>query len=599
MVISAGKQEQLLSNSMNQMKQTRHILWIIFMGFSLFWANTVTSQTISTVKIDLEVKNKSLKEVFQIIEQKSSLHFIYNDVLVSAYSNINFSGTNRTVSSILNEVLNKTNLWYLEQNNKVIIEKKNIAPDTPEVKIINGKILEAGTNKPVKSASIYFDGTLNGTTSDSTGSFTLYPGANRNAPVIISAVGYDSETVTDFPSGKRAIVYLSMKQYDLEAVTISASDGMSRKEKLRIFRREFLGTSENAKNCEIVNEDDITLSYNASTNTIKAFSDKPIIIRNKKLGYTLNFFPKELTFSPSQVKVHGYQFFEEDPTLAGNGKIQKAREAAYSGSQIHFVRSLWNDGLKQNGFSLYTGGNEVTYNGREIAYKEKRQIKYNSVIVSRNNEKYIHLNEPVYIDYKGRTSRLNKLNSAGDGLITPNGYSDPSALIWSGAIGMQRIGDALPLEYKMADASKPVENAGVKNSITSADTSGIHGIITSMDTLRSRKPAEKLYIQFDKPYYSTGDTIWLKAYLLDAAFLTASKSGVLYLELANDTNKVLMRRMLPVLDGLGRGNIVLDKEEVPGITGSGHTQPGCEILEKIGYTPKAFMSAAAALKAGW
>ncbi|HCN85192.1 MAG TPA: hypothetical protein DIT07_16480, partial [Sphingobacteriaceae bacterium] len=100
-------------------------------------------------------------------------------------------------------------------------------------------------------------------------------------------------------------------------------------------------------------------------------------------------------------------------------------------------------------------------------------------------------------------------------------------------------------------------------SARSQTSSGIQSIIASADTLRSRMPAEKLYIQFDKPYYSTGDTIWLKAYVLDAAFLTASKSGVVYLELANDTNKVLMRRMLPVVTGLGRGNIVLDKEEIP------------------------------------
>jgi hypothetical protein len=101
-------------------------------------------------------------------------------------------------------------------------------------------------------------------------------------------------------------------------------------------------------------------------------------------------------------------------------------------------------------------------------------------------------------------------------------------------------------------------------SARSQTSSGIEGIIVSSDTLRSRMPAEKLYIQFDKPYYSTGDTIWLKAYLFDAAFLHASeKSGVAYLELANDTNKVLLRRMLPLDYGLGSGSIVLNKEDIP------------------------------------
>ena len=101
-------------------------------------------------------------------------------------------------------------------------------------------------------------------------------------------------------------------------------------------------------------------------------------------------------------------------------------------------------------------------------------------------------------------------------------------------------------------------------SVRSQTSSGIQSIITSMDTLRSRLPAEKLYIQFDKPYYSAGDTIWMKAYLFDAAFLSASeKSGIAYIELVNDTNKVLLQQMLPLSYGLGAGNMVLNKDDVP------------------------------------
>jgi hypothetical protein len=101
-------------------------------------------------------------------------------------------------------------------------------------------------------------------------------------------------------------------------------------------------------------------------------------------------------------------------------------------------------------------------------------------------------------------------------------------------------------------------------SVRSQSASGIQNIIASIDTLRSRMPAEKLYIQFDKSYYISGDTIRMKAYLFDAAFFRGSdKSGIVYIELANDTNKVLFKRMLPIGYGLGTGNIVLNKEDIP------------------------------------
>ena len=71
-------------------------------------------------------------------------------------------------------------------------------------------------------------------------------------------------------------------------------------------------------------------------------------------------------------------------------------------------------------------------------------------------------------------------------------------------------------------------------------------------------------MQFDRPTYTSGDTIWFKAYLLNASDLTPSlKSGILYAELANDSNKVVQRLMLPVSHGLSWGNITLDPKTFP------------------------------------
>jgi hypothetical protein len=427
--------------------------------------------------------------------------------------------------------------------------------------IITGRVLEAGTNKPIRNASIYFDGTLNGSTSDSTGSFTLYPQTNKNVPVVVNALGYDIEMIKDFPVGKKVIVYLNLKNYDLETVTIKINDGMSRKEKLKIFRTEFLGISVNARNCEILNEDDIRLTYTKKTKTIKAFSEKPIVVRNKNLGYIVRFLPVNIVFSPDRIIVQGYQFFEEDPSGAGHIQIQKARQIAYLGSQIHFVRSLWNNQLKGNGFNIYQGNLPATYMNTRFLMQnaDNHMLTYDSIVSIRNNDKYIHLNGgSVHINYKGKTSYLTKIKSNGDALINKNGYSDPTGIIWSGFIGEQRIGDALPLEYNLED------NPGLVAEPMNTDDADVKSIIASADTLRSRMPAEKLYIQFDKPYYIIGDTIRMKAYLFDAAYLKASsKSGIAYVEMANDTNKVLFRRMLPMEDGLGAGNIVLNKDDIP------------------------------------
>lgn len=84
-------------------------------------------------------------------------------------------------------------------------------------------------------------------------------------------------------------------------------------------------------------------------------------------------------------------------------------------------------------------------------------------------------------------------------------------------------------------------------------------IKSSADSLIKNYPAEKLYLQFDKPNYAVGDTLWFKAYLFNAPTLALSaKSGIMYLDIANDSNKVVKQMWFRVNGGLSWGNISLN-----------------------------------------
>jgi len=94
---------------------------------------------------------------------------------------------------------------------------------------------------------------------------------------------------------------------------------------------------------------------------------------------------------------------------------------------------------------------------------------------------------------------------------------------------------------------------------------GIKPFVTAVNDHVLNIAPEQLYIHTDKPNYTSGDTLWFKAYLFNAALLEASaKSGVLYVEIANDTNKVIKRIKLPVYMGLAMGQIVLDDDYLQG-----------------------------------
>lgn len=92
-------------------------------------------------------------------------------------------------------------------------------------------------------------------------------------------------------------------------------------------------------------------------------------------------------------------------------------------------------------------------------------------------------------------------------------------------------------------------------------------LTAASDSFHHNRPEEKLYLQFDKSNYAVGDTIWFKAYLLNAAYLMPSaKSEILHIDISNDSNKVIKQFILPVQNGLTWENISLSEKEFFGGT---------------------------------
>jgi len=92
--------------------------------------------------------------------------------------------------------------------------------------------------------------------------------------------------------------------------------------------------------------------------------------------------------------------------------------------------------------------------------------------------------------------------------------------------------------------------------------SALKHILNSLTLRADSQAIEKIYLHTDKIAYAAGDTIWFKAYLFNAAYFTApKKSGIAYIEIANEKNVVVKRMMVPLYFGLGWGNISLNEKE--------------------------------------
>jgi len=78
-------------------------------------------------------------------------------------------------------------------------------------------------------------------------------------------------------------------------------------------------------------------------------------------------------------------------------------------------------------------------------------------------------------------------------------------------------------------------------------------------------PAEKAYLQLDKPYYAAGDTLYFKAYVtLGEYHQLSSLSGVLHVDLIDAASKVSQSMVLQLIDGVAWGDFALPIESEKG-----------------------------------
>lgn len=304
--------------------------------------------------------------------------------------------------------------------------------------VITGVVLDQESREPIDFASVFFNGTFVGTTTNEHGNFELDISKYANRPLTISAIGYASSTINDFFPGRQHQVLLVRKLFDIEEVTVSTKSLVrKRRACMRIFRKEFIGLTSNAHKCYILNEKDISFNYDSDKDTLRAHSSKPIRIQNLSLGYDISYHLDRFEYDriTKTVLYTGSIIFNLDLIVDDESmkRYERRRAYAYTGSSKHFFRSLWADSLNASGFKV-------------SSYRTGERLQYeNLVYQDSEGRKHLQYNEDLKIDYYDQLSYISFLEYRVH--FDQDGYFDPISIIWTGEMSKQRIADFLPYEY--------------------------------------------------------------------------------------------------------------------------------------------------------
>lgn len=220
---------------------------------------------------------------------------------------------------------------------------------------ISGKVTTSVSHEGIGKVNVFLSNSSYGTETLEDGSFRLTDVKPGQYSFVASSLGYQDYTQTILV-GKDPInltIVLLPKVNQLRGVVIASNADW--KKNWEEFKKAFIGTSENAKDCVVVNPHVVNITNSNRRHTLEAWSDDFLVVDNKALGYRVKFLID--TFSNNGltgiISWQGKAVFQDLPGSTEQKKLWKLRrQQTYYGSSRDFYKSLYSGKLTEEGFVI-------------------------------------------------------------------------------------------------------------------------------------------------------------------------------------------------------------------------------------------------------
>jgi hypothetical protein len=244
---------------------------------------------------------------------------------------------------------------------------------------ISGKIVDSVSREPLGGASVFAQNTTQGTVTNSSGEFSLTL-KSSGFDLIFSFTGYTTQQlqITENKSQQLQIAMFKEDKTLGEVVIQSSNEVADGWEKYGdFFISNFIGATQFAKKCSILNKDVIHFYYYRRSDKLKVLATEPVQISNDALGYDLRYqLDSFVYYYKTDISLYrGTCFFSEKTASTPQELAWKTnRKKAYMGSKMQFMRSIYDSTLTKDGYTI-------------------------SILDDNNNQKFNRLNVPLASDY--------------------------------------------------------------------------------------------------------------------------------------------------------------------------------------------------------
>jgi TonB-linked SusC/RagA family outer membrane protein len=185
--------KNLLSFSLAGKRKIKKLLLTMKLALIIVFLSVlqVSANVYSQTTVNLDVHDKSVREVLKSIEQQSQVRFFYSDDLLAMNDQIDVKADNKNIISVLDDIFLGSRLTYRAyQNNLIVI----VPRDLLQQKRITGTVTDA-TGAPLTGVNVVATGTTQGAITDISGKYT-FDVPEGVSTLTFSFVGMEPQEIT-------------------------------------------------------------------------------------------------------------------------------------------------------------------------------------------------------------------------------------------------------------------------------------------------------------------------------------------------------------------------------------------------------------------
>lgn len=175
---------------MNNIRIKTILFLILLFSFSFY---PVQAQSLKNTDLTVDIKDKSVRDVFKTISKVSNYKFFYDEGIIDDAIRVNLNLSHVSLNTILKELEKKTGLKFMTNSNTITVSLGNTPMAKPaSQKKLTGTVTDEN-GVPIIGASLTVKGTTNSTFTHENGEFSL--SAASNATLVFAFLGYKTKEI--------------------------------------------------------------------------------------------------------------------------------------------------------------------------------------------------------------------------------------------------------------------------------------------------------------------------------------------------------------------------------------------------------------------